>query len=163
MPVDKIKRNFVWLRKILRITEKTTLPGEVLGDVRVGMDLFGWEVLAEQSTIVTSGTTGATTVNGTLAPEGFLRLVLHADVEHNDGAGPHVCWMTKRTQATVTTVGVVSPLSLDDAETNVLPNRLILAAGDRLVARAATMGAGAILRLTLNFIDLPVGEYIAPW
>ena len=161
MPVDKIKRSFTWLRKSLGIIDKTTLPGDVNGEVRVAMDLFGWDRLQQPAVHQNSGTAAATTVNGLICPADVLRLVLQGDVHHNDVVDRTI-WMEKVTPASSVALGIVVPRDLGSLEPNPLERWVFLVEGERLRARADAMGAGMVLSLTISIIDLPVGEYIAP-
>lgn len=160
MPVDKIKRSFLWIRKSLGIIDKTTLPGDVNGEVRVAMDLFGWDRLQQPGVHQNSGTTAATTVNGLLCPPDVLRLVLCGDVHHNDPIDRTI-WMEKVTPASAVALGIVVPRLLGTLEGNPLERWVYLVEGERLRARADAMGVAAVLSLTLSVIDVPVGEYIA--
>lgn len=158
-----INRALAWLKRVLEITEVTRAPDNLLPAVRPTIDLFGWERLGDQSEMTSSGTVGATTVNGLSTPDDTLRLVLHAAVNHTDVVA-RVCWMEKRLPTTSNTVGLTPALNLPlPLQPNPILEKLILSPGDFLVARAGSMGVAAILQLRVNFIDLPIGEYITSW
>lgn len=162
-PSDKIKRSFVWLRKTLGIIDKTTLPGEVLGDVRPVIDLFGWDRLGEASVVSANSVVApGATVNGDVTPDGVLRLVLHANVQHTDTNVDHFLWIDKLAQAAggfivgVTSPNVAVPVLVDQSTSG----WFVLAPGDRIRGNADVALVAGALTLNTNFIDLPLGEYI---
>lgn len=163
MASDKIKRNFVWLRRVLGIIDKTTLPGEILGDVRPTMDLFGWDRLAEASSFSASAVAApGFLVNGPITPEGVVRLVLNASVRHTDTGVSMFMFIDKDMRGTsAELVGVTTPYVQLPPNVDASADRwLTLAPRHRLRGRAeAALVAGA-LTLSFEFIDLPIGEYI---
>ncbi len=86
MAMDKIKRSFLWLRRSLEIIDKTTLPAEILGEVRPTLDLFGWDLpVYEFISTVAAGV--ATTTRLAPVPEGETHLFCACDISHNDPVG----------------------------------------------------------------------------
>lgn len=163
MGIDKIKRNFVWLRQVLGIIDKTTLPGEILGDVRPTMDLFGWDRLGEASSFSASAVAApGFLVNGPITPEGIVRLVLNASVRHTDAGVDHLLWIDKDMRGpSAQLVGVTTPyLALPTGVDASADHWIMLAPRHRLRGRAAAALVAGALTLAFEFIDLPQGEYI---
>ena len=165
MARDKVKRAFVWIRKSLRIIDRTTLPGEILGEIRPTLDTFGWDRLAEVTFEADAGsnTSRATT---SIVPEGVMRLILAASVEHSDPAVSHTLWIDHEITGTTTAIAVQTPALIIGATPQLrlpLMRRLLLRPGERLSGRAApTTGLGITLEVNMIFVEIPVGEYISP-
>jgi len=156
-----INRGFMWIRKVLEITEQTESP-QVLGEVaQPTIDVFGWERLAEVRSFDSSGAAApATTVSGPATPDGVLRVVLHASVVHTDTGVDHFLWIDK-VQPTgggitgVTSPNIAVPINVDVGMTRVIH----LQPGTILRGRADIALVAGALSLDLEFIDLPIGEY----
>jgi len=165
MSTDKIKRQFIWLRKVLELIDRTTLPGEILGEVRVGLELFGWDRLPETITVENKGATATGTVLSVPAPDGFTRVILQGEVVSSDSAIAQKLFLTQTGVLGVgAEVGVSAPTSqaIGEAGTpGVLTTRVFLQQGERLIGRAIPApGVGENLTLQYRHIDLPFGEYI---
>jgi len=168
MARDKIKRAFTWIRKSLRIIDRTTLPGEILGEVRPTLDTFGWERLSETPQTDLSETANATATDGPIVPEGTMRYVLFASVQHDEpDGGNRICWIELVTSSFP--VGILEHLTIagdSTASTRVRygsPRPLLMRPGELLRGRStAATGVGRNLGLRQVFIDIPVGEYILP-
>lgn len=161
MPTDKIKRSFVWLRKTLGIIDKTTLPGEVLGEVRPVMDLFGWDRLGEVSIFESPFTVApGTAVTSTEVPEDVVRLVLFAAVRHTDPGVTHFLWLDKVMPGAQTLSLTPSPIDNGTFVPQGLGRHIILEPGSFLRGRSADALIGGALALDMNFIDVPIGEYV---
>ena len=162
MAIDKIKRNFVWLRRVLGIIDKTTLPGEIVGEVRPTMDIFGWDRLFGPTEHDTSGVAApATTVSGPVTPDDVLRVVLHASVVHTDTGVTHFLWIDKLMPIGGFIVGMPVPLAAVPVDVDVgTQSWIFLEPGSTLRGRADTALVAGALVLDINFIDLPAGEYI---
>lgn len=163
MASDKIKRNFVWLRKVLEIIEKTTLPGVILGDVRPTIDTFGWDRLSEDPTFAnTFDPAPAIEVDSATVPENVVRLYLHAAVRHTEPAVNHFLWI-ERVLPVELEIGVTQPnAAMPPTVPQGTDHWLLLAPGEFLRAKTdVTLIAGA-LALDVLFVDLPFGEYIRP-
>jgi len=162
LPTDKIKRNFVWLRKVLGIIDKTTLPGEILGDVRPTMDLFGWDRLGEVTSFSTSFSAApANSTAGAITPEGFLRCYFSGGVRHTDVGVDHFLWIEKimpdaAQVVELTPATVAVPVTVPQA----LDRWVFCEAGARLRGRAGVNLVAGAIAMNLNFVDLPIGEYI---
>lgn len=158
MALDKIKRQFIWLRKVLGIIDKTTLPGEVLGDVRVMMDLFGWDRFPEAQIAQVSNPL-ADFANSAPGPDDTTRLILNASARHTDVIN-HDIWIEKNPAPGVLRVGLNQPTNVIGGTDAGLTRPTFLNPGDFLRARVeAAVGAGTMV-ITTYFIDLPQGEYI---
>jgi len=159
--VDKIKRSFVWLRQALDIIDKTTLPGQVLGEVRVGMDLFGWDRLQESTHDNSGAAAPASTVTGPITPDGILRLVLHASVVHTDTGVTHFLWIDRAQPVGGAIVGITSPNVAVPVNVDVGATHWFwLEPGSTPRGRADVALVAGALVLDMLFIDLPFGEYI---
>jgi len=170
-PVDKIKRAITWIRKSLEITEKTTNPGTVSGEIIPTIDALGWEKLQELTDADTIGATNVTAVDSLAVPEGVLRYVLFASVEHAELAGTDLtCWMELNATVPSQTnfpCSIIRPqlllgtAALENIRLGIV-TPFILRPGERLRGRASpSTGVGVQLRIRLVWIDLPIGEYIA--
>jgi len=161
MAIDKIKRSFVWLRQVLGIIDKTTLPGDVLGEVRVGMDLFGWDRLTVTEHDTSGAAAPASTVSGPVTPQGILRLVLHASVVHTDTGVNHFLWIDRVQPTGGAIVGITSPNVAVPVNVDVgMQNWAYLEPGTVMRGRADIALVAGALVLDILFIDLPFGEYI---
>jgi len=166
MARDKVKRAFTWIRNSLSIIDRTTLPGEILGEIRPTMDLFGWERLADRSTSLfneSNAAAPAANVNGPVTPEGVLRLVLHASVKHSDVGVSHLLWIDKDLRGvTPELVGVMQlvPFAIPEGIDVSLERWITIESGRRIRGRADVALIAGSLTLSMNFIDLPIGEYV---
>ncbi len=158
-----INRGFIWLRKVLQITEETESPSVLSEIVRPTMDVFGWDRLAEPREQDNSGAAApASTVNGPVTPVGVLRVVFHCSVRHTDTGVTHFLWID-RLEATggaltgVTTPNVAVPVTVDQS----CDHWVFLEAGTRLRGRSDIALVAGAIAIDMVFIDLPIGEYIA--
>jgi len=163
-PSDKIKRAILWIRKTLEITEKTTLPGTVSGEIQPVIDAFGWDRYSESVNTSTS-VTNVSVVNSPVVPEGFLRVVFEASVNTGNDVLAFTLWMELvHSTPSALRIGLIRPFLLPAGNANVrigLERPLILGPGDNLsgLSNPAT-GAGLLLTLRQRSVDLPIGEYI---
>jgi len=172
MAEDKIKRAFVWLRQTLRITERTTLPGAVLGEIRPTIDTFGWDRRSPQPSGVGNGPINenaqgglaADTVLLSIVPAGIMRYVLYLSYSHDDPAANLALSVQIRTGGPATI-----DIGLDPQVTDAAPNPvrqgfnrpLLLEPGTRLLLRSSPApAAGQRLFIRYRFVDLDFGEYI---
>jgi len=162
MARDKVKRAFVWIRKTLRIIDRTTLPAEILGEIRPTLDTFGWDRLASTE-FATASSPGATTlVQLAAVPEDEAHLFVAAHVTHDDPVGSKDITLMledlggNRTALT-TTVGPNASFFI------ALLRPILVAPGARLigVSRNAIAGGSNFVIAGL-FARLDVGEYIPP-
>ncbi len=163
MALDKIKRSFQWLRKSLEIIDRTTLPGEILGEVRPTIDTFGWERL--------NGDVQFENINGALqsssvflsaVPEGVTRYVIYASMSHNVPGNITLSFQVRLSIGAID-IGVGGSLKNVPASPfrTSLDRNIVLTAGEQLLARSVpTPGAAEQLFIRYKFIDIAVGEYI---
>ncbi|MEE9263822.1 MAG: hypothetical protein V3V11_05150 [Vicinamibacteria bacterium] len=164
MARDKVKRAFVWIRKSLRIIDRTTLPGEILGEIRPTLDTFGWERFNEpESSSVSSANVNF--IVGPAVPEGFLRYVLAASVETNAAILNETIWIDWSAGGVVT--GLIQPFlapprDLPGGEVRVgLERPIVMREGDTLRGRCnPTMAGGERVFINQRFVDIEIGEYI---
>jgi len=171
MARDKVKRAFIWLRNTLRIIEKTTLPGEVLGEIRPTVDTFGWDRLSPESAGPGVGPTtenqqsilGGDVAALSVVPQGIMRYVFAASASHDDPVAGGLALSIQRrnggldiglTQAVAT---AASPVR------HGLLRSILLAPGEQLLARstpAPVITSRIFVRML--FVDIDAGEYILP-
>lgn len=164
MAIDKIKRNFLWLRKVFGIIEKTTLPGEVLGEVRPTIDTFGWDRLT------VSGLSNIETVTGTLAsdtvvlevvPDRVFRYVIYASCSHNDPAGLALNFQVRGSGRDIGLDNQIATAVIPQPMRFGLQRSILLVPGEQLICRSSPApAAGTSLFLRYKFVDLDAGEYI---
>jgi len=170
IPSDKIKRSFIWLRKVLEITEKTTLPGQILGEVRPTLDTFGWDRYGEAVASRFTGT-NSSTATSTVVPEGICRLVTNASVHVDNGALAFTLWLevqeAQRGGLGAFGIGIVQPVL--NAAAGIpfikmgITRPLLLGPGDAISGHCQpASGAGQLVVLSVRAIDLPIGEYVPP-
>lgn len=161
MASDKIKRNIIWLRKTLGIIDKTTLPGEILGEVRPTMDTFGWDRLDdlqnERVNVAAPGQVAASTV----VPPGIVRYIHAASITHTDTGVTHEASLVKRRQPNTFNVGVPTDRRLiTDLMFCSMQGRTFIREGDFLIGQVVTAPVAGQLTLTFYFVDIDPGEYI---
>lgn len=161
MAIDKIKRNFVWLRKVLRITEKTTLPGQILGEIRPALDTFGWDLPPIQ--FVSQSTPGVTTATILpVVPEDEAHLFFACDIFHDDPVGSKDIAILYR-KGTIEEVGVQGTVdNVVEKFLVTLPRPMLVQAGSSLMGRAtSSIAAGSDFIIRGLFVRLKPGEYLA--
>jgi len=164
---DKIKRAFLWLRKAMQITEKTTLPGKILDEIRPTIDLFGWEQLAGLVGVgprfsIASGAAASDAVLLPVTPEGVMRYVIHASCSHPD---PIDLIMSIQIRAFGSDTGIAQSIVAMAAAPQRfgLAHPVLLRPGELLLARSSPAPAvGLQLSLRMIFVDIEPGEYIRP-
>jgi len=164
MARDKIKRSFVWLRKTLEIIDRTTLPGEILGEVRPTIDTFGWDRLTQTTTRVTSGAAASGIVLSAAAPDDVLRLVVAASVQTTDTVQAFTMWIEHNDAGVGLATSLMRPVDIPISALQIrvgLPRMTVLKPGDQLRGRSSPdPGVGLVLALNVYSVDLPIGEYI---
>lgn len=169
-PTDKIRRAIIWIRKTLDITQKTTQPGTVSGEIRPILDVFGWDRLKSSTEVVgaSASTDASTTANGPITPEGIMRYVFFAGVQHDELVGTDLnLWIDLLTVNSFPVPLLPSQLIVGAAAGQQIrhgtPRPFLMRPGDRLRGRASpATGVGIALTVRQLFIDLPEGEYILP-
>ncbi len=160
MARDKIKRAFIWMRNAMRIIEKTTLPGEISGEIRPIIDVFGWDRLQEpvfETATVTGG--AATEVQLSVVPENEARLYLSADFFHTSVTAKdiRIVFRDRGGQG----VSLSRTLGFPANFFGNLERPILVPAGSRLAAVSRT-AIGALEDLTIAGMSytLPIGEYV---
>lgn len=168
MAIDKIKRNFVWLRRTLGIIDKTTLPGDIVGEVRPTMDLFGWERLTPggPTSLSADGADNTDIAQFGVVPDNIMRLILRASMSTNDLATPMTLSMEVNSGGVSISIAsaVITPGVVPGAEPARYPLErwILMMPGDRLLVRSSTAPAvGSRLNVRMQFVDLDFGEYVA--
>ena len=160
----KIKKSFFWIQKALQVLgQRTTLPNEVGEIIQPVIDTFGWERLAGRTDFAVAAVAApGIIVNGPITPDGVLRLYLNASVKHTDTGVTHFIWIDLDMRGAsaelvgVTNPNVAVPVSVDQST----DRWLAVAPTHRLRARADVATVAGALTMSMNFIDLPIGEYI---
>lgn len=163
MAIDKIKRNFLWLRRTLGIIDKTTLPGEIVGEVRPIIDTFGWDRLPEEQFLTATAGQPATAIASADTPPDTLRLVYGASLEHTDTGVNHIAWLIKRRNPGALDVGLPTDRQdIDVGEFLSMIGTCFLVEGDFIIAEIIGAPVAGQLTLRLNVVDVDLGEYVPP-
>lgn len=165
---NKVKRSLIWLRKTFRITDETTLPGEITGEIRPTVDALGWERRLGELVNNSSGAAAANIAFGPVTPADILRLVTAASVEHDDATQAIDLSIWVRTISQVfgstdvaITNAVTIPIGARTIAGAALLRPIVLKPGDRLLGRSFPAPAGAAkLRIKMLFVDVECGEYV---
>jgi len=168
IPTDKIRRAIIWIRKTLDITQKTTQPGSISGEIRPTLDVFGWERLSDSTAVqgLSASTDATTTAQGVVTPDDIMRYVIFAGVQHDELVGTDLnLWIDLLTVNSFPVPILGSQLIVGAAAGQQIrhgtPAPFLMRPGDRLRGRASpATGLGIALTIRFLFIDLPVGEYI---
>ena len=162
MAIDKIKRSLFWLRQTLRITEKTTLPGEILGEIRPTLDSFGWERLSVPVPITATSAGATTLVELPLVPDDEAHYFIAAHITHDDPVGSKdyslmLVDVRGNRFALTRTIGQSQNFFLE------LGRPILVPPGGRLagVSRNAIAG-GSNFVIGGLFARLDIGEYLPP-
>lgn len=161
--IDKVKRSFVWLRKTLGIIDKTTLPGEVLGEIRPTIDSLGW--FRYENLEVSQINAGAPTavVASPVTPPNVIRVVVNASVSHSDTAVAHLASLNKRRNPGNFNIGLPTDRALIEVgEFCSLIGRMTLMENEFLIGQVVAAPAVGNLTLRFFFVDIEIGEYIPP-
>lgn len=161
---DKIKRAITWIRKSLDITERTNMPEGIMRNIKPTLDVFGWERVPDVVGVALAGTNVSSQFSA-VVPVDTARLVYSASVETTNNVLAFWLWIEHSVAASSILVGVMRPI-LTAAGTGLMrcgmDRTLIMAPGDRLVARAnALVGVAETLAIRMRYVDLPIGEYVA--
>lgn len=161
MASDKIKRSLLWMRKTLGIIDKTTLPGEINGEVRPTMDLFGWERLENLQVQRINAAAPLQVVVSGVVPPGVIRYVHAASVSHTDVGVTHEVSLVKRRQPNTLNVGIPIDRSTISFEMFAsMQGRTFIREGEFLLGQVVDAPAVGVLILTFFFVDIDPGEYI---
>jgi len=172
MASDKVKRAVIWLRTAFRITDKTTLPGEILGEIRPSVDVFGWDRLNRESSgpgvgpqsVNALGGLAVSRVNLPAVPEGTMRYVIGASMESNDPG--FIGFLSFEIASQGTQMSPQEPFFLNANGFNVrigLNRHLLLEPGDIFSMRSEPVPGPAFRNsVRMRFVDIDFGEYITP-
>ncbi len=154
----------------MRIIDKTTLPGEILGEIRPSLDTFGWDRRNPESSGPGAGPTSenalgvlaATTAQLAPVPAGVMRFVINASWQTDDPAQVAFLFCVVRNSGL--DIAVQEPFFINANAANVrigLVKPLLLEPGDILVVGSSTAPAvGQRLSIRYRFVDLDFGEYM---
>ena len=162
-----INRGFMWLRKVLQVTEETDTPQVVSENLRPTIDVFGWErysVEGGTADLNAQGTLAADSVLLAAVPADVMRYVIFGSMSHNDPvAGGLELSMHVRLVGALE-IGISRPIQVLANPTRVgIERSILLAPGQLLLARSVPApAAGTRLFIRYHFVDLPIGEYIPP-
>jgi len=154
-----INRAFSWIKKVLEVTEVTTVPERVVAEVQTSLDLFGWDRYTELQSH-NAGVADTDTSALPAIPEDTMRLYLGLSGETNDAVNAFTHWME------IDSVAVTEAITLPVSATVIikvghLAGPFLVRSGVTVRARCAPATAGGVvLRARGVFIDLPIGEYI---
>jgi len=161
---DKIKKAITWIRKSLEITEKTTNPGTVGGEITPMLDALGWDRMRDADSFTVTSGANVNTISAVAVPADTVRLVLAASVQTDNNLLAFNLWLDHFFATNSTSVGLMRPVALPISAVaiRVGVNRpFLMAEGDILRGRSSpASGATFDLILRAIFIDLPIGEYI---
>ncbi len=163
--VTKIKRAFLWIRKMLEITERTDVPESIENVVRPALDMLGWERMPEVTTVQNIGAAATAFVVSGVSPDNFVRVIVAAQVESSDVLLAQDLWLAQRGVLGVANDVAVSQVysqAIGMAGTPAATDKLVfLSPGERLVGHSSP-APGVAQQLTMRHrqIDLPIGEYI---
>jgi len=164
--LTKIKRAILWIRKTLEITERTNVPEAIENVIRPTLDVLGWQRLSETISVGFSAAAPAAVVQVTTAvPEGIFRYIVKCSGHHSDAGVTHEVWLSKRGEPkSVVDVGIpLDRQSIQDSEFSSMIGSTFLLAEEILFFRTRSALVAGNLSLELEVIDIPIGEYIAPF
>lgn len=161
-PTDKIRRAIIWMRKALDITQKTTQPGTISGEIRPTLDVFGWDRYTQLQSVSFSGTNVTTASMGAIGDD-VMRLIIDAQVDSTQNAV--ALFLNFRvTHNGGQTVAVQEPFLVPVGSGGLdigMLNPVLLGPGDNFtVSSQPATGVGELLVGRIRFVDLPIGEYI---
>jgi len=163
MASDKIKRSFLWMRKSLGIIEKTTLPGEVLGEVRPTMDLFGWERLVDLQVERINAAAPAVSIASNVLPDGVTRYIHSCSLTHTDTGVNHEASLIKRRNPSAFNVGIPTDrTTISTLQQCSMIGRTFIKGNEFIIGQVLVPPVAGVITLTFYFVDIDEGEYIPP-
>ncbi len=162
-----INRGFMWLRKVLEVTEETDTPRVLSEIAQPTLDTFGWDRYSPNGVpddINAQGTLAADSVLLAAVPAGIMRFVIFASCSHNDPVvGGLELSMQVRVQGALD-IGISRPIQVLANPTRTgLERSILMQPGEVLLCRSnPAPAAGTRLFVRYRFVDLPFGEYIPP-
>jgi len=162
---NKIKKAITWIRKSLEITEKTTLPGSILNDIRPSLDVLGWDRYSTGMRSSTNGGANTDTRQAGVVPADTMRLYLGISGETDDPANAFTHWLEaiepEDSDPVALTQPVLLPVSAVVIRVGGLPKPLLMPPGGVVQARCSPATTlGIVLRINTMFVDIPLGEYM---
>lgn len=133
-------------------------------EVKPTFDIFGSYMHREQISEVATGVAGALTVSGTATPQGRIRRVAAASLEHTDVTNRYIfiaqCDPRASIETALTEAHQAAGGTREDQRPAVLQRPIFLPPGWFLRGRCrAAITGTAQLILTFAFLELPLGEY----
>lgn len=163
MAIDKIKRSLIWMRKTLGIIEKTTLPGEILGEVRPTIEALGWFRYEDVQVDQINAAAPATAIASSTPPAGVLRFIIHTSLAHTDTGITHLAGLNKRRNPGNFNIGLpIDQVSIQVGQFCSLIGRTFLVEGELIIGEVVVPPIGGVLSLRSFFVDIEPGEYIPP-
>jgi len=165
-----INRGFMWLRKVLEITEETDSPRVLSEIAQPSVDVFGWQryspdpIPGRPDDINAQGTLAADSVLLAAVPADIMRYVIFASMSHSDPvAGGLELSMQVRVEGALD-IGIGRPIQVLANPTRCgIERSILMQPGEVLLARSNPAPAvGTRLFIRYRFVDLPFGEYIPP-
>jgi len=163
-PTDKIRRAIIWMRKTLDITQKTTQPGSISGEIRPTLDVFGWDRYKDIESVSFSGTNVTTASMGAIGND-VMRLIINGQVDSTNNV--LALFLNFRLtsfggQTVALQEPFLVPIGSGGLDVGML-RPVLLGPGDNFsVSSRPATGIGELLVGRIRFIDLPIGEYIPP-
>jgi len=170
MASDRVKRAFIWMRTAMRIIDKTTLPGEIAGEIRPTIDTFGWDRLNPESSgpgegpqsININGALANTTAAMAAVPDGVMRYIINASCQTDDPA--LVAFLRMEVVKGGIAIAAQEPFFINANGANVrigMNRHLLLETGDVLqCVSSVAPAAGQRNAIRARFVDIDFGEYI---
>ncbi len=168
-----INRGFMWLRKVLQITEETDSPRVLSEIAQPSVDAFGWARVADQDGTPTQtendqGVLGGNSVLMTPVPAGVMRYVIYAACGHNDDTQALNLSLQVRLVEGALDIGI-QPSELLPAQSGQMiiqhgsRRSILLSPGEILLCRCQPNPvAGKRIFVRYKFVDLEPGEYVPP-
>lgn len=162
---EKITRALIWIRKSLRIIEKSESPDEFLDSIRPTVDAFGWERLLETTIEEVSSPAPSSVVEfgAAFTDTEKIRVILKASGRTSDTGVTHTVSLTKQNSARGAEVGM--PLdrpTVIPAEIASMIGQGYLIAGQLIQFQSTKALVAGGIAAQFEWVDIPIGEYISP-
>ena len=162
---EKITRALIWIRKSLRIIEKSEAPDQLLDSIRPTVDAFGWERLLE-TTIeeVSSPAPNAFVEFGAAFTDTeLIRVILKASGRQTDTGVTHTVSLTKQNSSRGAEVGMpLDRATVIPTEVASMIGQTYLIAGQILQFQSTLALVAGGIAAQVEWVDIPIGEYISP-
>ncbi len=162
-----INRGFMWLRKVLEITEETDTPRVLSEIAQPTIDTFGWDRLSPEGIpddLNAQGTLASSSVLLAAVPLDIMRYVIFASMSHNDPVAGGLELSMQVRLINALDIGIGRPIQVLANPTRTgIDHPILMSPGQVLLCRSIPdPAAGTRLFIRYHFVDLPVGEYIPP-